>query len=139
MLKKYWWLILAILIFVFKDRIFKKKIKRGDNNQHVKEYQTILQQLLQMTINTSNFDDENVITEIYRFQDVLEDLAIANDWKGSPYSLPVSGLFDNKTESIGLELKKLYSIPGIANEVDVNEVAKWFKAQNVQSLQNAIK
>lgn len=137
-IKKYWWVIVVLLLLIFRDRIFKKKIKRGDNNEHVKQYQTILQQLLVMTMDTNNFENENAITEVYRFQDILEELSKANKWSGSPYSLPVNGNFDHKTETIGLELKKLYSIPGIANEVDVNEVNRWFKNQNAKTLENAL-
>ena len=137
-IKKYWWIILLVVVFLFKDRIFKRTIKRGDKGDNVKKYQTILQQLLQMSSNTSMFNDENAVTELYRFMDRLEELSIANDWKGSFMNLAVSGDFDHKTEQIGLELKSLYKIPGIATEVNLNEVERWFNKQNVQSLQESL-
>ena len=139
LLKKYWWLLVVLIIVVFRKVIFKSSIilKKGDNNEDVKKYQTILAQLIQMTVN-NNFTSNNAINKVYDFQDDYEKDAIAQGWTYYP-SLAVNGIFDVKTEYIGSKLKQLYNIPGIANVVDLNLVLDWFQKQNSSTLEEQLK
>lgn len=139
MLKKYWWIFLVVLLVFFRKTLFKKSIilQKGDNNNDVKKYQTILSQLIQMTVD-NDFNSNEAINKVYAFEDDYEKDAIANGWTYYP-SLAVNGIFDDKTEYIGMKFKSLYDIPGLANFVDLNLVIDWFEKQNSSTLEQQLK